>query len=80
MPDEHTREGLMRAWQEKNTCAGRALFMLLISEPAGWRKKKMHATLLKVLSDANSYAQKLNDRFANPSGKKPKKESIPVEK
>lgn len=80
LPDEHTREGLMRAWQEKNTCPFRTLFMPFISEPTGWRKKKMHAIFLKVLSDANSYVQKLNDRFANPSGKKTKKESIPIEK
>jgi hypothetical protein len=80
LPDEHTREGLMRAWQEKNTCTGRALFMSFISEPAGWRKKKMHATFLKVLSAANSYVQKLNDRFANPSGKQKQQAKVSVEK
>lgn len=68
LPNEYTREGLMNAWREKNTCGMRMLLLPFLREPAGWCRKRMHTLITKILNDSNNYVQKLNDRFANPSG------------
>ena len=41
---------------------------LFLPNPAGWGKSTA-ARLEKVLEDSNAYIQKLNDEYANPSGK-----------
>ncbi|RKZ42787.1 MAG: dynamin family protein [Gammaproteobacteria bacterium] len=65
--NEDTREGLMRAFR-KNTTSPRALFIGLINEPVGWGNR-MHKRIGNILGNVNSYVQKLNDQFTNPSGK-----------
>jgi len=66
--DDHTREGLMRAFR-KNTGTFRALFIWLISKPVGWSQRQ-HRRIHDVLNSINNhYVPKLNDRFTNPSGK-----------
>jgi hypothetical protein len=65
--DEHTREVLTRAFR-KNTSALRALFIWFINQPAGWgngTQKRIN----NLLGSVDSYVQKLNNRFTNPSGK-----------
>jgi len=73
--NEDTREGLMRAFR-KNTTPPRALFIGLINEPVGWGSR-MHKRIGNILGNVNSYVQKLNDRFTNPSGKAIKKPASP---
>jgi hypothetical protein len=40
---------------------------LLIRKPAGWGRRTQRR-LAKVLEDTNTYIQKLNDMYTNPSG------------
>ncbi len=76
--DDHTREGLMRAFR-KNTSTFRALFIWLISKPVGWSQRQ-HRRIHDVLSSINNnYVPKLNDRFTNPSGKQQAPVPAPVE-
>jgi hypothetical protein len=67
--NEEMREGLKRAFR-KNTCAFLTLFMpLMTSRPWGWNQSARRR-IAGILSSANHYVQRLNDRFTNPSGKK----------
>lgn len=66
--DEYTREGLTRAFA-KNTGTFRSLFIWLINQPVGW-SRKTQLRLHNLLTSINTYVQRLNDRFTNPSGKK----------
>jgi uncharacterized membrane protein YccF (DUF307 family) len=75
--DEHTREGLVRAFR-KNTGASRALFIWFIDQPVGW-SNRTRQRLSKVLGSVNKYVQKLNDRFTNPSGKQIEPTPVPQE-
>ncbi|MEK8019015.1 MAG: dynamin family protein [Candidatus Parabeggiatoa sp.] len=75
--DEHTREGLVRAFR-KNTGTSRALFIWLIDQPVGWSNRTQQR-LSNVLGSVNNYVQKLNDRFTNPSGKKIEPTPVPQE-
>jgi GTPase SAR1 family protein len=68
--DDYKREGITRAFK-KNTGTFRALFIWLISKPAGWSQRQ-HRRIREVLNSVNNhYVPKLNDRFTNPSGKLP---------
>ncbi|NIP55379.1 MAG: dynamin family protein, partial [Phycisphaerae bacterium] len=40
---------------------------LLMRKPAGWGRRARRR-LAKVLEDTNTYIQKLNDMYTNPSG------------
>ncbi len=62
--DEFVRGCLLRAF-DKNTSTRPMIF----SNPAGWGTGA-RTGLRNILNTANSYVQKLNDRFTNPSGKK----------
>ncbi len=70
MPEGHERESILRAFS-RNTRPWRSLFR---RNPVGWGRgaKKRIA---RVLADANTYVQELNDRFTDPSGKKPEVKS-----
>lgn len=62
--DEQETQSLQGAFS-RSTRFWRSLFS---REPAGWgrgARKRLH----KVIADTDRYVQKLNDRFANPSGK-----------
>ncbi len=65
--DDFVREGLTRALR-KNTGTLRTLFIWLVGEPVGW-SRRMQQRLHGILSNVNTYIQRLNDRFTNPSGK-----------
>jgi len=67
--DEGMREGLKRAFR-KNTSFFSTLFMpLTSSRPKGWNQSA-RKRITSILSNANHYVQRLNDRFTNPSGRK----------
>lgn len=53
----------------RSTSIWRGLFM---QEPAGWWRSSRRL-LHKVIGDTDRYVQRLNDGFANPSGRVPKK-------
>lgn len=72
IPNEQTRESVMWGFR-KNTSTWRTLFIWFVNKPAGWNHK-MHLRIGGVLSSVNSYVQKLNDRFTDPSGKTSKSE------
>ena len=59
---------------KKNTSWYRSLFF---RQPAGWNKKTGQR-LAKILDDANSYIQRLNDMYTNPSGTKQAAEEADV--
>lgn len=59
-------EHLIRAFQH-NTRIWRGI---LAPDPAGWNSRNRRA-LKKVIRDANRLVQTLNDRFTDPSGKRP---------
>ncbi|MDM8565019.1 dynamin family protein [Candidatus Halobeggiatoa sp. HSG11] len=65
--DEQTREGLTRAFN-KNTGTWNTLFIWFVDQPVGWSRKTQQR-LNEILGSVNSYVQKLNNRFTNPSGK-----------
>ncbi|MDM8568541.1 dynamin family protein [Thiotrichales bacterium HSG1] len=65
--DETTREGLTRAFN-KNTGTWNKLFIWFVEQPVGWSRKTQQR-LNEILGSVNSYVQKLNDQFTNPSGK-----------
>ncbi|MDM8558206.1 dynamin family protein [Candidatus Parabeggiatoa sp. HSG14] len=65
--DESTRETLSRAFR-KNTSTLRALFIWFIGQPAGW-SNGTQKRINNLLGSVDSYVQKLNNRFTNPSGK-----------
>ena len=59
----------------KNTSWYRSLFL---RHPAGWNKKN-NQKLAQILDDTNSYIQKLNDMYTNPSGNRQVVETIAVD-
>lgn len=62
--DTFVRQGLLGAFT-KSTALWRSLFW---QQPAGWgpgARKRLH----RVLGEAERFVQRLNDTFANPSGK-----------
>jgi hypothetical protein len=59
-------ERLSRAFQ-RNTRIWRSIFE---PDPAGWTKRNRRA-LKNIVSAANRLVQTLNDRFTDPSGKRP---------
>ena len=60
-PDEHT--GYLAAFR-KNSSWQRSIFS---TRPCGWNKRAAHI-LADVLEETNTFIQKLNDRYTNPSG------------
>ncbi len=62
--EEDTREYVGRAF-EHNTVWWRSLFR---SKPAGWNYQT-RSRIADIIASGNEYVQKLNDRFANPSGR-----------
>ncbi|EIJ41467.1 dynamin family protein [Beggiatoa alba B18LD] len=62
MPDNRIREALLKGFA-KNICHIR-----ITNEPYHWGLS-LQKKLAKVLGATNSYVQKLNDRFTNPSGR-----------
>ncbi|ALG68642.1 dynamin family protein [Beggiatoa leptomitoformis] len=62
LPDDRIREALLKGFN-KNICHFR-----LTNEPYHW-SMGLQKKLAKVLGATNSYVQKLNDRFTNPSGR-----------
>jgi hypothetical protein len=53
----------------KNTGTRRSLFISFIDQPFAW-SNKMHRRIAAVLSKVNNHVQDLNNRFANPAGRK----------
>jgi GTPase SAR1 family protein len=74
--DEETYQGLTRAFR-KNTCFWRSLFIWFINQPVGW-SNSTRKKIYQILNKIDGYVQDLNNRFTNPSGKKPKIEE-PIE-
>jgi len=67
-------ERLTRAFQ-RNTRIWRSVFE---PDPAGWTKRNRRA-LKNIVSGANRLVQTLNDRFTDPSGKRPGAEKTTTE-
>jgi len=53
----------------KNTGTRRSLFIYFIDQPVAWGNK-MRRRIAGILSKVNNHVQDLNNRFANPAGKK----------
>ena len=64
IPEGLERESILRAFT-RNTHPRRSLFR---RNPVGWGAGARRR-IKRVLADANSYVQELNDRFTDPSGK-----------
>jgi hypothetical protein len=62
--DNQDNQGLIGAFR-RSTGFWRGLFCKV---PAGWSKRN-RSRLVEVVTDTDRYVQKLNDNFANPSGK-----------
>ncbi len=72
---EEEGERLARAFR-RNTRIWRSIFD---PDPAGWTRRNRRA-LARIVADANRLVQVLNDRFTDPSGKRPvEEEAEPVE-
>ncbi|HHH43754.1 MAG TPA: dynamin family protein [Gammaproteobacteria bacterium] len=72
---EEEGERLARAFR-RNTRVWRSIFD---PDPAGWTRRNRRA-LTRIVADANRLVQVLNDRFTDPSGKRPiEEEAEPVE-
>ncbi|MGW8311168.1 MAG: dynamin family protein [Thiogranum sp.] len=67
-------ERLTRAFN-RNTRIWRSMFQ---PDPAGWTGRNRRG-LKKIIGDANHLVQSLNDRFTDPSGKRPRAEEPPPE-
>jgi hypothetical protein len=64
-------ERLTRAFK-RNTHPWRSIFD---PDPAGWSGRNRKA-LARIVSSANRLVQTLNDRFTDPSGKRPAAEEV----
>ena len=64
--DDKEVERLSRAFK-RNTGLWRSIFD---PDPAGWNRRSRRA-LKRIVSEANQLVQTLNDRFTDPSGKRP---------
>ncbi|MBE9562275.1 MAG: dynamin family protein [Proteobacteria bacterium] len=64
--DEQTRASLTRAFK-KNTGTWNKLFIWFVDKPVGWNRKTQQR-LNEILGSVNTYVQKLNNQFTNPSG------------
>jgi hypothetical protein len=73
--DEEEAERLSRAFK-RNTTLWRSIFD---PDPAGWTKRNRKA-LKAIISGANHLVQSLNDRFTDPSGKRPVAVEVEPEK